>query len=76
MLGYTRNQILGQSIHEFTHHTRADGSPYAAEECPIYDAFRKGTPIRGQLSRRDGDRRSTDTRYFQYAYSALRETVR
>ena len=46
MLGYTRDEILGQSIHEFIHHTHADGSPYAAEECPIYDAFRTGALIR------------------------------
>jgi diguanylate cyclase (GGDEF)-like protein/PAS domain S-box-containing protein len=47
MMGYTRDEILGRQTHECIHHTRADGSPYPAEECPIYDAFRNGTPIHG-----------------------------
>jgi len=57
MLGYARDEILGQPTHESIHHTRTDGLPYPAEECPIYDAFRKGTLVHGQteiLWRKDG----------------------
>jgi PAS domain S-box-containing protein len=27
---------IGKHMHTLTHHTRADGSPYPAEQCPIY----------------------------------------
>jgi two-component system sensor histidine kinase/response regulator len=36
LLGYgMTDALLGKSMHEMMHHTRADGSPYPAEECPI-----------------------------------------
>ena len=57
MLGYARDEILGRPTHESIHHTRTDGLPYPAEDCPIYDAFRKGTLVHGQseiLWRKDG----------------------
>ncbi len=31
--------MLGQSMHPLTHHTRADGSHYPAEECPITNSL-------------------------------------
>jgi diguanylate cyclase (GGDEF)-like protein/PAS domain S-box-containing protein len=57
MLGYTRDELLGQPTHERIHHSCADGSPYPAVDCPIYDAFRKGTAMRAgveTLWRKDG----------------------
>lgn len=57
MLGYTRDELLGQPTHERIHHSRADGSPYPAGDCPIYDAFRKGTAMRAGIEtlwRKDG----------------------
>ncbi len=33
--GYPRQAMIGHSLHELTHHSRADGSPYPASECPI-----------------------------------------
>ncbi|MGH2692677.1 MAG: ATP-binding protein [Actinomycetota bacterium] len=46
MLGTAREDLIGKEMHPLTHHTRSDGSPYPAEECPIYDTFRKGTTAR------------------------------
>ena len=57
MLGYEPEELLGRHIHETIHHTRADGSPYPDEECPIYRAFRevRGVRVEGEaLSRSDG----------------------
>jgi PAS domain S-box-containing protein len=42
MLGYKVRELLGKHSHSIWHHTKEDGSPYPEEECPIYDAFRKG----------------------------------
>jgi len=39
-LGYKEDaELLGQHMHTLTHHTRADGTEYPAEECRIYDAI-------------------------------------
>jgi PAS domain S-box-containing protein len=46
MLGYRPEQVLGRNMHDLMHHTRADGSHYPAEQCPIYQAFRQGEPCR------------------------------
>jgi PAS domain S-box-containing protein len=37
MLGYdVPEDLLGQNMHEMIHHSRADGSHYPVEECPIF----------------------------------------
>ena len=57
MLGYEPEELLGRHVHETIHHTRADGSPYPDEECPIYRAFRevRGVRVEGEvLWRSDG----------------------
>gem|GEM_PF-443391 len=41
MLGYSVEELLGQEIHGLIHHSRADGSDYAREECPMYLAYRQ-----------------------------------
>lgn len=46
MLGYRADQILGRNMHDLMHHTRADGSPYPNDQCPIFQAFRDGQPCR------------------------------
>lgn len=46
MLGYRADQILGRNMHDLMHHTRADGSPYPNDQCPIFQAFREGRPCR------------------------------
>ncbi|HZC67062.1 MAG TPA: response regulator [Nitrospirales bacterium] len=42
MLGYRPDELIGKPMHVLTHHTRPDGSPYPAEACPIYRAFKTG----------------------------------
>ena len=57
MLGYRAEDVLGQNVHALIHHTRPDGSPYPAEDCPIYRTFRTGKGCRVDdevLWRRDG----------------------
>ena len=57
MLGWEDGQLLGQPIHEISHHTRADGSPFPAEECPIYQSTHTGASIKAErtlLWRKDG----------------------
>jgi PAS domain S-box-containing protein len=42
MLGYEAGELIGQPQHSIIHHTRPDGRPYPAKECPIYTAFKDG----------------------------------
>ena len=42
MLGWDPEELLGQPQHKVIHHTRADGTSYPKEECPIYAAFSDG----------------------------------
>lgn len=59
-LGYDDpSELLGKHIHELTHHTRVDGSPYPAEECKIFSSFKGGTEGSGAIDdevfwRKDG----------------------
>ncbi|NOR51320.1 MAG: PhnD/SsuA/transferrin family substrate-binding protein [Gammaproteobacteria bacterium] len=34
--GWKAEEIIGKNQHELLHHTRADGSPFPACECPVY----------------------------------------
>jgi PAS domain S-box-containing protein len=36
MLGYTSTELVGKSVHATVHHSRADGSPYPNESCPVH----------------------------------------
>jgi PAS domain S-box-containing protein len=42
ILGWEPEELVGRSLHETIHHTRADGSPYPEEECPISAAVYDG----------------------------------
>ena len=46
ILGVEAADMLGKHMHELTHHTKVDGSPYPAEECPIYQSFKTGIGCR------------------------------
>ncbi len=46
LLGWAAPEVLGRNMHELTHHSHADGQPYAAQDCPIFNAFRQGLPCR------------------------------
>ena len=48
LLGYDNPaELLGKNMHALEHHTRADGTPYPIEECPIYIGFQKGQGVHG-----------------------------
>jgi PAS domain S-box-containing protein len=36
MTGWRADELLGKKIHQYHHHSHADGSPYPANECQIY----------------------------------------
>jgi two-component system, chemotaxis family, CheB/CheR fusion protein len=59
-LGFeSEDDLLGESAHTLFHHTRADGTAYPVEECPIYQAFRENRPVyleRDYFYRQDGTR--------------------
>jgi PAS domain S-box-containing protein len=42
MLGWEVADLIGKSAHVTKHHTRADGTCYAPEDCPIYATVRDG----------------------------------
>ena len=42
MLGYEIGELLGRQSHQTWHHTKADGTPYPAEDCNIYRAYKDG----------------------------------
>jgi len=57
MLELDHSEIIGKCTHTLTHHSHPDGSPYPSENCPVYEAFRSGTPCRVQKEvfwRKDG----------------------
>ena len=42
LTGWTQDEIRGKSIHQFHHHSHADGSHYPQCECPIYHTLQTG----------------------------------
>jgi PAS domain S-box-containing protein len=58
MLGYQHSdELIGKNMHDLMHHTRPDGTPYPAKECPILRALHdgKGTHVDDEvLWRADG----------------------
>ena len=43
LLGYAElGELLGRNLHDLTHHTRADGSRYAASDCPVSQTLQTG----------------------------------
>jgi polar amino acid transport system substrate-binding protein len=43
MLGFSAEEVIGQNIHSLIHHSRADGTSYPTEECPMHHSLSKGT---------------------------------
>lgn len=57
LLGYATDELLGRFSHDIWHHTRKDGAPYPADECPIVAAHARGESlsVTGEVFiRRDG----------------------
>ncbi len=42
MVGWKLEELVGKSQHKLIHHTKSDGTPYHAADCPIYEAFSDG----------------------------------
>jgi PAS domain S-box-containing protein len=42
MIGWSDEDLIGRSMHQVLHHSRADCTPYPREQCPIYAAFQDG----------------------------------
>ncbi|MDD5268061.1 MAG: PAS domain S-box protein [Methylococcales bacterium] len=55
-LGFSTEELHGRQSHSMFHHTRADGNPYPAEECPVHAAYKEGVVHRGSdlYWRKDG----------------------
>ncbi|WP_026332094.1 EAL domain-containing protein [Thioalkalivibrio sp. ALE16] len=46
LLGFaTEEEALGRNSHELSHHSRPDGQPFPATECPVYRVLRTGEPL-------------------------------
>lgn len=57
MLGYRIEELVGESMHELTHHTKPDGLPYSREDCLILSAIPEGVMYRNDSEifwRKDG----------------------
>jgi diguanylate cyclase (GGDEF)-like protein/PAS domain S-box-containing protein len=46
VLGYSREDMLGERAHALIHHTRPNGSPYPATECPTAKTLTEGASQR------------------------------
>ena len=46
LLGWSSAELVGRDLHDAIHHTRPDGSPYPAEECPMVHARLTGRTTR------------------------------
>ncbi|MCE2596414.1 sigma 54-interacting transcriptional regulator [Motilimonas cestriensis] len=44
MTQWRADELIGQSIHQFHHHSHSDGSHYPMEECHIYATLHDGKP--------------------------------
>ncbi|MBF0340676.1 MAG: PAS domain S-box protein [Magnetococcales bacterium] len=42
MIGWSPEEIIGRSLHDLVHHTRADRTPYPRAECRVFTAIRQG----------------------------------
>lgn len=57
MTGWESTELLGKNIHQYHHHSHADGSNYPAHECHIYGTLKDGVSrkISGEVFwRKDG----------------------
>ncbi|KZN46469.1 sigma-54 interaction domain-containing protein [Pseudoalteromonas luteoviolacea] len=57
MTGWEAGELLGKKIHQYHHHSHADGSEYPADECQIYKTMFDGETryVKGEVFwRKDG----------------------
>ncbi len=48
LTGFTLEELQGEPLHRYVHHTRPDGTPYPLEECPIDQAFPRNMREQGE----------------------------
>ena len=48
MFGWSREELIGQFLHDKVHNRRSDGSPYPVEECPHLKVLATEETLRGQ----------------------------
>jgi two-component system sensor histidine kinase/response regulator len=46
LLGYPAEALVGAALHDLVHHSRPDGSPYPAAQCPMGATLRDGHTVR------------------------------
>ena len=46
MLGWDAEDLIGRELHSIIHHTHMSGDHFPAEQCPIYDSFRRDKTVR------------------------------
>jgi PAS domain S-box-containing protein len=66
LFGWTLEEMLGRRMHDVTHHTRPDGTPFPASECAGLAVLREGTMLsefEDVFIRRDGT-------FFDVVYSS------
>jgi two-component system, cell cycle sensor histidine kinase and response regulator CckA len=44
LIGRSVSELTGQSMHQLVHHSRADGSPYPEDDCPVCAMLKDGVP--------------------------------
>jgi PAS domain S-box-containing protein len=57
LLGWTTAELAGRNMHEVIHHTRPNGEPYPADECPLIGVIGTGRQFRSESDvfwRKDG----------------------
>jgi PAS domain S-box-containing protein len=76
-LGYERlDEVLGKNMHDLIHHTRADGTPFPAEECRVHRVTRTGEGVHVEdevLWRANGT--SFQAEYWSYPQRSEQEVV-
>jgi two-component system, cell cycle sensor histidine kinase and response regulator CckA len=48
MFGWSREELIGQFLHDKLHHRKPDGTPYPIEECPHMMVLQTEETLRGQ----------------------------
>ena len=71
MLQRTEEELLGLKVHDLLYQSRAGGTPYPEEECPVCTAYRDGVTERGE----DDTFRKKDGSNFpvEYVSTAIRD---
>ena len=44
MTGWSAVELIGKNQHEVLHHTKSDGSPHPADQCPVFKTFMDHQP--------------------------------